>query len=112
MRKAICSLCLVFLLSACTTVSFLPTKDTVYQPTTHVEIYFQEPEEPYIIIGQLIATSDASSGEAFKYLKNKAMEMGAHAIIMKGAEGIPMSGELYGIPYIANRLEAFAIRFE
>lgn len=112
MKKAVYSLCLVFLLIACTTVSFLPTKDTAYTPTNYLYIYYEEPEEPYIIIGQLIAMSEWDVEDAFWYLKNKAMEIGAHAIIMKSAEGLQNVTSVYVIPYTVHRLEALAIRFE
>ena len=118
MNIVIYSLCLVFLLSACTTISFLPTKDDItYTPTDHIDIYFKEPEEPYIIIGQLIAVSEVSVEEAFEYLKNRAMEIGAHAVIMKTAgesshiSGIPSYWGTTIFSYTTDRLEAFAIRF-
>jgi hypothetical protein len=50
-----------------------------YVPTESIKVYWEEPQEPYIIIGRVSAKSDDLKGEnIFKVIKNKAMKVGAH----------------------------------
>jgi len=122
MRKTVrLSFVLIFLLALYnrTYISYLPTKDTItYEPTDNVDVYFTELEEPYIIIGQITAVSEWNEEEAFRRLKIRAMEIGAHSIIIKSTDEsshITSFTAYYGttiVPYTTDRIEAFAIRFE
>jgi len=115
-----CFFILFILIVGCTTVSFLPTKEgEIYDATESVEIYWEEPDSPYEIIGQLKAVSDWSQEEAFRHLKMKAREIGAHAIIIITSEeqmkmvGFPSyAGGTYISSYTAENIVAFAIRFK
>jgi hypothetical protein len=50
-----------------------------YVPAESIKVYWEEPQEPYIIIGRVSAKSDDLKGEnIFKVIKNKAMKVGAH----------------------------------
>ena len=54
MKKVIYSFLIIFFISGCTTVTFLPTREDIkYEPTKNVEVFWEEPEESYIIIGHL-----------------------------------------------------------
>ena len=122
MQLKIKTFLLVFVLACigCATVTFLPTDETVkYPPTDSVEIYWQQPEKPYKIIGKVSAKSeDYGEGTLFKMLKKKAMAVGAHAIIMGGTgQGTSVvTYPMYGggatiIPITSTRIEGIAIRF-
>ena len=122
MQLKIKTFLLVFLFTCvgCATITFLPTDESVkYPPTDSVEIYWQQPQKPYYIIGKVSAKSeDFGEGTLFKMLKKKAMAEGAHAIIMGGTsqEGSVVGGPVYGggtwiAPVISTRLEGIAIRF-
>ena len=84
-----------------------------------MEIYWQQPQRPYKIIGKVSAKSeDYGEGTLFKMLKKKAMESGAHAIIMGGTgQGTSVVAyPTYGggaaiIPITSTRIEGIAIRF-
>ena len=122
MQLKIKAFLLVFLFACtgCASVTFLPTDESVkYPPTDSVEIYWQQPQRPYKIIGKVSAQSeDYGEGTLFKMLKKKAMAAGAHAIIMGGtsqagsAAGFPAyGGGTYVVPVIQTRIEGIAIRF-
>lgn len=107
-------------LVGCVSTSFLATDSRkVYTPTAGVEVCWEPPERPYMVIGQVTAKSDGRSQEAvFERLKRRAMEEGAHGIIMRGSHadssvvGVPAAGGGVIIaPASVERLEALAIRF-
>jgi hypothetical protein len=100
----------------CATVSFLPNDEsTTYEPTQSVKVYWEKPEEPYVVIGKVAAESvDFGEEVLFKKLKEKAMAAGAHAVIMGGAsqESSVVGAPVYGCATVEpGRLEALAIRF-
>jgi hypothetical protein len=77
----------------------LPTDESAtYAPTESIKAYWEELQESYTIIGRLSAGEDSDEETLFKKLKQKAMAMGAHAIIMGGTSqqssvvGTPMYG--------------------
>ena len=122
MKRIIKPLFLVFLFAcySCVSTSYLPTDDSVtYAPTESIKVYWEEPQESYIIIGRVSAKSEDVKEEAiFKKIKKKAMAVGANAIIMGGTSqessvvGIPSnSGGTLITPVSSTRLAAFAIRF-
>ena len=110
----------LFIFYGCVSISFLPKDESIkYSPTDSVEVYWEEPQESYFIIGKIIVESeDYGEEELFKRLKQKAMEVGAYAIIMTGSNqqssvyGTPMNGGTLILSGTRRRLEAFAIRFE
>ncbi len=121
MQKAIQALLLIVLLSCpgCATVTFLPTDDsTTYTPTETLKVYWEEPQQPYIVIGKISAESeDFSEKDLFDILKQKAMAIGAHAIIMggrsrrsSGGVAMPLGTSFVFIPSTSTRIEALAIR--
>lgn len=112
---------LVLVLGACVSVNFLPTDDAaLYPPTSSVKVYWEEPDSTYIVIGLLsVASGDYGEEELFKRLKQKAMKVGAEAIVMKGTSqnssviGLPVSGGgTVMVPATTTKLEAKAIRFD
>ncbi len=106
---------------ACATVTFLPTDDsTTYTPTETLKVYWKEPQQPYIVIGKILAKQGGRNVEEqlFKTLKQKAMRIGAHAIIMRGTSQkssgavlVPVGTSFFLLPATEVRIEAFAIRF-
>jgi hypothetical protein len=113
-------LAFIFACVGCATISFLPTNESVeYPPTDSVEIYWQQPDKPFKIIGRVSAESgDFGEETLFKMLKKKAMAEGAHAIIVGGTseEGSAVGMPVYGsgtmiVPVIHTRIEGIAIRF-
>ena len=109
----------ILMLAGCVTVNFLPTDESVvYDPTNSVKVFWQDPREEFIVIGRVtVESADYSEEELFKNLKQKAMEVGAHAIIMSGssqqssAVGVPVyGGGTIITPVTSRRLEAVAIR--
>ncbi len=122
MQITIKAFLLVFLLTCygCTSVAFLPTDESAtYAPTESIKVYWEKPQESYTIIGRVSAKSDDSGEEPlFKKLKQKAMAVGAHAIIMGGTSqqssvvGTPMyGGGTLIVPVSSTRIDAYAIRF-
>jgi len=120
MEKLFLSLLLILLLAGCMSISFLPTADTIYEPTTSLEIYWEKPEKPYSIIGKISVRSDMySEKQLFEQIKIKAMEIGANALIMSDTStdqeivGIPAyGGGTNIIPFEMITIKALAIRFK
>ena len=122
MQITIKAFLLVFLLTCygCASITFLPTDESAtYAPTESIKVYWEKPQESYTIIGRVSAESEDFDEETlFKKLKQKAMAVGAHAIIMGGTSqqssvvGIPTyGGGTLIAPVSSTRLEAIAIRF-
>jgi len=107
---------LALFLSSCVSVSYLPTDETrSYPPTNALKVFWEKPDEPYTVLGMLIAEDHGEEG-LFSALKKKAMSIGAHGIIMKSpSQQIRIYGyssSRYGTLSAdsAHRLEALAIR--
>ena len=103
-------------LSSCVSVSYLPTDETrSYLPTNALKVFWEKPDEPYTVLGMLIAEDHGEEG-LFSALKKKAMSIGAHGIIMKSpSQQIRIYGyssSRYGTLSAdrSHRLEALAIR--
>lgn len=122
MRITIKSFLLVIFLACfgCASITYLPTDESAtYSPTESIKVYWETPKEPYTIIGRVSVESEGLSEESlFKKLKQKAMSVGAHAIIMGGTSqqssvvGTPMyGGGTLIVPVSSTRLDALAIRF-
>ncbi len=104
----------------CVKTAFL-AKDPIkrYEPTSSIEVYWEAPERPHVVIGQVSAKSGDRGQEAvFAKLKDRAMAEGAHAIIMgtssseSSVVGAPVSGGgIFIVPVSTERLDALAIRF-
>ena len=107
---------LALFLSSCVSVSYLPTDETrSYPPTNSLKVFWEKPDEPYTVLGMLIAEDHGEEG-LFSALKKKAMSIGAHGIIMKSpSQPIRIYGyssSRYGTLSAdsSHRLEALAIR--
>ncbi|HEC15602.1 MAG TPA: hypothetical protein ENI99_03375 [Sedimenticola sp.] len=111
----------ITLITGCASVSYLPVdKSITYPPTDNLEVFWKEPNKNYKIIGKIsVESGDLGEEELFEELKNKAMAVGAHAIIMGGTSkqssvvGTPVyGGGTVIVPVTETRLEAIAIRFD
>jgi len=110
----------IFIFNGCISISFLPNDESItYSPTDSVKVFWDAPKDSYFIIGKVIVESeDYNEEQLFKRLKQKAMEVGAHAIIMVSSNqqnsiyGTPMNGGTLIISETRRRLEAIAIRFK
>lgn len=103
-----------------TNTSFLPTNESAkYAPTESIKAYWEKPEGSYIIIGRVTAEGEELDEETlFKGLKQKAIAVGAHAIIMgdTSRQSSVTGTTMYGggtliVTMSTTRLEAIAIRF-
>lgn len=96
--------------------SAVKTDSKNYPPTSSVNILFEKPQEEYITIGLIDASSTRSMQNdeeaVFEELKLKAQSMGANAVIIKSRSKTfnPWGGLLWGARII--RIEAEAIRFK
>lgn len=96
--------------------SYVKTDDTSYPSTSSVKVLLEKPQEEYITIGLISASSTRSmqnDEEAiFEELKQKARSFGAHAVIIKSRSNSfnPWGGLLWGARI--RRIEAEAIRFK
>ncbi len=103
----------------CVKTAFLATDPIKrYEPTSSIEVYWEAPERPHVVIGQVSAKSGRGQEAVFAKLKDRAMAEGAHAIIMGASSsessvvGQPMSGGgTLIVPVSIERLGALAIRF-
>ena len=123
MKPIIKVLFLVSLLAlcGCASTTFLPADASVkYAPTDSLKVYWEKPQKPYTIIGRVtIESGDYSEETLFIKLKQKAMAVGAQAIIMEGTSqqssvvGTPMyGGGTLIVPVTSTRLDAIAIRYK
>jgi hypothetical protein len=104
----------VLVLAACTTANFKPYTEMTFPPTTEVEVLLEEPSEPYEVLGELWVDSEDTEGVL--KMRQKAMEIGADAIIMVGevnvgAVAIPIEG-VGAVAVPLNRTYSVAIRYE
>ncbi|MFT6850946.1 MAG: hypothetical protein ACJATA_001763 [Sphingobacteriales bacterium] len=81
-------LCIGILISSCSQVTHLQTDDltTKYSPTNpeQIEVYSTDQvNKNYLVIGEVIASSDAGTNASIpvKHLKKEAAKLGADAII-------------------------------
>jgi len=107
------SLVLLVTVAGCATVNFTPHRDLTFEPTTEVEVLQEEPTEEYVVLGEMWVPSDDTDGVL--KMRQKAMEVGAHAIILlgernAGAVALPVGGMMVAAP--VNRSYAVAIRLE
>lgn len=106
------TVCLVFFfgLLGCATVSFLPaTNFQSLPPSQSVEILFEKPQKSYIILGKITAESgDISDNSLYKKLKQKAIKVGADAMIMESTR--PAGTDWCG--GVVHRLEGLAIKWQ
>lgn len=115
------SVAAVLLISGCARIKYLPVESSMtHPPTDSVRIYWEKPNVPYKEIGMLSAeSSDFSEEKLIEMLKEKAMSIGAHGIIMNRTSqqtrtiAIPTSvgGTTLSPTTTTNRLSAMAIRF-
>jgi hypothetical protein len=115
---------IVIVISGCTTTKFLGTYPVSCSPTTYVEVYWEKPNKPFIELGMIIVESEIFGEEKLLVkLKEKAMAVGANAVIMRSPSKESILYPYYtpvprGIGMITvgtttiNRLEGVAIRFK
>jgi len=101
---------LVFFIAGCATISYLPSKaNQSYTPTDSVEILYKEPQKEYITLGKVIAETTGGYGNKeemlFKKLKEKAMNIGADAVLMDNPS------KPYSVWSLGYRLEGLAIKW-
>lgn len=111
-QNSLKAFCLIFFfgLSGCATVSFLPaTNFQSLSPSQSVEILFEKPQKSYIILGKITAESgDISEDGLYKKLKQKAINVGADAIIVESTR--PAGTDWCGS--VIHRLEGLAIKWQ
>jgi hypothetical protein len=90
------------------TVNYLTSNGALVYPATDKVLTFRgNPDNEFKVIGLITAESmEYGEEKLLEELEKKAMEIGAHGIIIKPA---PPSGE--SPPPSGNRIEAYAIRF-
>lgn len=117
MKKLMLFVLLSFPLVGCVlSSSSVKTDSTDYPPTNSVNILFEKPQQEYITIGLIDASSTRSvqndEEAVFEELKQKAQSLGANAVIIKSRSKTfnPWGGLLWGARII--RIEAEAIRFK
>ena len=104
----------VVLAAACIPVNLTPYRELTFPPTTEVEVLQAEPSQPYEVLGEMWMPANDTKGVL--KMRQKAMEIGAHAIILlgdrnAGAVAIPLQGVgVVAVP--VNRTYALAIRYE
>jgi len=97
----------LLLLTGCATLSYFPSIDRVYTPTSHVEVLFREPQKDYIIIGKIISEGDIWSHKTLlEKIKKKAMQVGADAILVTEA------GHFQGEFGTCQKVEALALKWK
>ena len=105
---------IVVVVAACTTVNLTPYRDLTFPPSTAVEVLQEEPSQPYEVLGEMWVPANAADGVL--KMRQKAMEIGADAIILlgdrnAGAIAIPLAGVgVVAVP--VNRTYATAIRYK
>lgn len=111
-QNSLKAFCLIFFfgLSGCATVSFLPaTNFQSLSPSQSVEILFEKPQKSYIILGKITAESgDISEDGLYKRLKQKAINIGADAMIIENT--LPAGADWLG--GVVHRLEGLAIKWQ
>lgn len=108
-----------FVLIGCATISYLPSASRTFAPTTFVEILWEKPQNrSYIILGQIGAeSSDFSEETLLKKIKQRAMKIGADAIIMTSTKvyqepaGSWFEGSGFLFSSSAHRIEGLAIKW-
>lgn len=87
MKRLFAPVLLALLLTACAHVDYVGRS---YEPTTHVDLFFDEGEvqERYDVMGQVIArANDLVSAEKLQEkMMQKAREKGADAVVITGLE--------------------------
>ena len=106
---------LIFFLSGCATISYLPSTSQKLPPTQSVEILWEKPQRPYIELGQIsVESADYSEETLFKKLKQKAMEIGADAVIIRSTKPYTKTrgNWLFVSSSTIRRIEALAIKWK
>lgn len=118
-KKGLIILCFLFLLEGCATVSYLPSNSSrILLPTQTIEIFFEKPQKPYIVLGKVISqslwSSNMPSRNLLDKLKQKAMQVGADAIIIENVTPHKtISGALFFIStWTTQKIEGLAIKWK
>ena len=116
MKKIDFLLLLIIFLTGCATISYLPSSSRTSTPTTSVEVLWEKPQKLYIELGQVTVESSSHTDEQlFEKLKQKAMQIGADAIIVKSTipyATAPRGSWLFVSGKTVRRLEALAIKYK
>lgn len=112
----------LLLLTACAKTTYVPIGQTLtYPPTSTIEVLIEAPKQPFTVLGLITAETHplsvyvwwssyfVSEGDILEEAKNKAMEMGANALIIgQGATAQVLHGRGAGLKrqreFIAIRL--------
>ena len=79
---AISLLTIVMISSGCVSVHYIPSTSATYAPTTSVEVLFEKPTRPYVVLGLLRSAFPAvNETDEIGLIRRRAMEIGAHALI-------------------------------
>lgn len=130
MKKRSFLLIAIIFLTGCATASHLPSITVTYTPTTSVspttssipttslEILWNEPEKPYVELGKISVKSRGYSEETstlFNRLKQKAMEIGADAVIIGSTQSYktaPWGSWLFISGSTVYVIEGLAIKYK
>jgi len=78
-------------LAGCSTISYLPSNNIQsYAPSQSVEVLYEKPTKPYVVLGRVsINAMDILSDQTIlNRLKQKAMSLGADAIIVDNMQRV------------------------
>ncbi len=105
---------MILVFSGCVTTKYFPVKGAkTYPPTDSVAVYRAYPKQPYEVLGVVSATSP-EKWRLIAKLKEKAMAIGADAIVMKSTKELTQeytSERKTEFSTSRTRYEAVAIKF-
>jgi hypothetical protein len=105
----------ILTLSGCVTTKYFPVKGAkTYPPTDSVAVFRSYPDRPYEVLGVVSATSP-EKWRLIAKLKEKAMAIGADALVMKSTKEITQeytSERKTEFSTSRTRYEAVAIKFK
>ena len=106
----------LLLLLGCASTKYLPSSSKTYSPTSSAVIYYwDKPDRPYMEMGRIEVEAQTEKGMLERF-KQKAMEIGADGVFIKGVENQLRSdtrdADLWFLVKPPIRAEGVAIKFE
>ncbi|MGA2516585.1 MAG: hypothetical protein ABSG44_08545 [Thermodesulfobacteriota bacterium] len=106
----------LLLLLGCASTKYLPSSSKTYSPTSSAVIYYwDKPDRPYMEMGTIEVKAQTEKGMLERF-KQKAMEIGADGVFIKGVENQLRSdtqdADLWFLVKPPIRAEGVAIKFE